>query len=121
MRGLLSQKVLDRKLLAEAIKLSEELAILRTMLDERQKKDEALAMERQKTDEARAMERQRRDEAEAMERQRRDETEALLSELFAVRQSLTEVTMILRKNKLDYLRLRGAVDVRSAMGESDMI
>lgn len=92
LQELLSRKKLDRDLLPAAIRAALNEARMSEQLAERKKKDEAVAAERAKKDEATA-------------------------ELMAARQALSDTTYDLRQRNIEYLRVKGTVDVRSAMGE----
>jgi hypothetical protein len=87
-------------------------------LTERAKREEAVAAERGKRDEAVAAERAERAEAVAAERVERARRDQKADELAVVRGALSNTSEVLRQKNIDYLRIKGTVDIRSAMGES---
>lgn len=99
---MLSKKKLDRALLSVAVQTVIHEARLQEQLAERARKDEAVAAER------------------ARMQQIIDEDKAIREELLGVRLNLSSTCEALSKKNLDYLRLKGTVDIRSAMGEYEI-
>ena len=110
LKEVLNKKKLDRALLSVAVQTAIHEARLQEQLAERARKDEAVAAERANRDEAVAAERARM-------QQIIDEDKAIREELLGVRLNLSSTCEALSKKNLDYLRLKGTVDIRSAMGE----
>lgn len=121
---LLSKKKLDRGLLAAAIRsaiqearISEQLALQRTLAMDRA---EALASERLERDAREAAvsaERNAREAAVTAERAERGKRDKLIDDLTLAREALFYTSQALRQRNIDYLRIKGTVDIRSAMGE----
>jgi advillin len=99
--------------LAARAERDEALAAVRT---ERAKLDverAKLDVERGKRDE----EREKRDEEREKRDEERGKREKLAAELALMREALLNTSNALQKKNLDYLRIKGTVDIRSAMGE----
>ena len=132
MTKVLNKKRLDRDLLSTALLTAIEVEVAK----ERAKREEAVAAERAKREEEKAKmeeavaaerakteeERAKREKAVAAERAEAKEERAKREEERAksdmLQHSLYQTEEALRQKNMEYLRLKGGVDIRSAMGKA---
>ena len=110
----MNKKRLDRDLLSTALLTAIEVEVAK----ERAKREEAVAAERAKTEEERAKREKAvaAERAEAKEERAKREEERAKSDM--LQHSLYQTEEALRQKNMEYLRLKGGVDIRSAMGKA---